>query len=223
MATDTPTPPAAKSGTESKSGTAAKKPARPRSRSRSGAARATKAKATTKTESPVAARSELEQQSAGAEVDPKAAEKAAKDQESQQSAELKAGKRQGAKLRDHSAMTIPEQRANQPGTVPIGGRVDNMTRRDDSDVLQGHFCLIDYGSDAGADAGKAVAAQLGEAALHGREPGTGVADYGVYLEPGSIGEDGYPQTAIVMLRDEFAAQVVVPYAALKPAPQGGRR
>lgn len=119
--------------------------------------------------------------------------------------------------------SIPEQRTGRKGEQPLAGRVDNMTRRDDSDVLEGHFCLIDYSGADGTKAAKSVTDTLTEAALQGRKPGVGVADYGVYLQPGELDDDGYPTTAVVMLRDEFAAQVVVPYAALRPAPQGGRR
>jgi hypothetical protein len=67
-----------------------------------------------------------------------------------------------------------------------------------------------------------MTAALGERALGGRDVGVGVADYGVYTEPGELGADGYPVTAVVMLRGEFQpAQVVVPYAALRPCASRG--
>jgi hypothetical protein len=136
----------------------------------------------------------------------KATEKAQADQ-------LKAGQRGNS---DHSEETIAEQRAGHPGAQPVGGRIDNMTRRSDADVLDGHFCTIDLEHDGAREAVEAV---IGEGNAQ-----RGVAgDYGIYLQPGQIGANGYPDTAVVMLRDEHAAQVVVPYAALSPAPQGGRR
>jgi hypothetical protein len=186
----------------------------------------------TQSESSVAARDELNQQEQGPEGDRTDALKAdAKSQEKAQKEQLSAGKASGAAAKGARA----DRKAARQGNIavlregpaaggPAQGRVDNMTRRDDSDVLQGHFCLIDYSN---AEAKKAVQAQLapkGSAlAEQGFEPGLGSADYGVYVAPGNTDENGYPVTATVLLRDEHAAQIVVPYAALRPAPTGGRR
>lgn len=117
-------------------------------------------------------------------------------------------------------MTAAEQRAGVAGAKPNEGRVDNMTRRDDSDVLQGHFCIIDFGDEThGAAAKAAVERAIGEGNAR-----TGSGDYGVYTDPGELGRDGYPLTATVLLRDEHSCLVSnVPYAALRPAQAGGRR
>lgn len=105
----------------------------------------------------------------------------------------------------------------------VNGRVDSVTSRTDADALQGHFVLIDYSDAAVAEAVKEQMAPKGSPlAEQGFEPGIGSADYGVYNHPGEVGEDGYPVTAVVTLRDEHACMVVVPYAALRPS-QAGRR
>lgn len=83
------------------------------------------------------------------------------------------------------------------------GHIDSMTRRDDRDVFDGHFCNIDL-NHAG------VRDDLRESGL----------DYGVYTGPASV-EDGRPVDANVTLR-ETGAHVVVPYEALRPAQPRGR-
>lgn len=175
-------------------------------------ASAKKQPATERSESPTAAEEELAARDGGADASQDQLEQRAKEQKAQQADQLK----QGAKAAKDAAKldTIPEQRANRPGETPLMARVDNMTRRSDEDALEGHFCTIDLSNK---DAKAGVEAQIGEG---NARPGSG--DYGVYLEPGAVGEDGYPVTARVQLRDEHAAVVVVPYAALYPA-QAGRR
>ena len=130
--------------------------------------------------------------------------------------EHKPAKDKPGKTVERSKMTVPEQRAGGvPGALPINGRVDNMTRRDDHDVLEGHFCVIDLSNK---DAVTGVEELIGDG---NARPGSG--DYGVYIGPASIGEDGYPVDARVLLRDEHSGQVVVPYKALFPSQAGGRR
>lgn len=136
--------------------------------------------------------------------------------------QLKAGKAKGAArtaARKLAKGTPAEQRAGYLGARPTDGRVDNMTRRDDTDVLQGHFCQIDFGDKEFGDAAlKAVELAIGEG-----NAGLGRGDYGVYTEPGELDDDGYPITANVLLRDEHAALVGgVPYGALRPANAGRR-
>lgn len=95
---------------------------------------------------------------------------------------------------------------------PVGGRVDNLTRRSDADALEGHFVKIDLKN---ADAAKAIEDVVGGPADD--------HDYGVYLEPASVDPDsGYPVTAKVRLRDETNGLVVVPYAALRASEAGHR-
>lgn len=116
--------------------------------------------------------------------------------------------------------TPVEQRANQLGARLVDGRVDNMSRRSDADALFGHFAVIDFSDEEyGDDARKAVEAVIGEG-----NAGVNSGNYGVYVDNGILDEHGYPLTVTVMLRDEHAAQVPnVPYGALRPADQGGRR
>jgi hypothetical protein len=180
--------------------------------------------------SPVAAQAELDQRKQGPEGEgDKALKESAREQKKAQSAQLTGGKAKG----EAAKAAAEDKKAARQGNIaklrdggegPVGGRVDNMTRRDDTDVDMGHFCYIDYSN---SEAKKAVLSQLapkGSAlAEQGFEPGLGSADYGVYLAPGSTDENNYPVTAIVLLRDEHSAQVVVPYDAIKPATQGGRR
>lgn len=134
--------------------------------------------------------------------------------------QLKAGKATGKAKRaadQFKRATPAEHRAGQLGAKPIDGRVDNMTRRDDNDVLQGHFCRIDYGKMSAEDVAS-VESIVGEG-----NTGVGRADYGVYLHPGALDPTtGYPLTAVVLLRDEHSAQIVVPYDALVAANAGGR-
>lgn len=138
--------------------------------------------------------------------------------EAERNEQLKEGEATGAAKKAANARgdwTPAEHRARKAGATPLDGRVDNMTRRSDRDVLEGHFCTIDL-SDKDAKAG--VEHLIGEGNAH---PGSG--DYGVYVGPGELDGDGYPLTARVLLRDEHAGEVLVPYAALWPAQAGGRR
>jgi hypothetical protein len=179
--------------------------------------------------SPTASEAELQARKDGPEGSDKALKDAAKSEKQQQTAALAGGKAKGAARKAATADKKAAREGNvallrdgEPG--PSRGRVDNMTRRDDTDVDEGHFCLIDYGnSPEAAKAVKDTLAPKGSAlADQGFEPGVGTADYGVYLQPGSLDENNYPVTAVVMLRDEYAAQVVVPYDSLKPAAAGRR-
>lgn len=186
----------------------------------------------TKSDSPVPAREELQQRQQGPEGNQEEALKqSAKDQEKAQRQQLAGGKAKGAVAKAAAADRKAARQGNVAvardgvqGNGPTRGRVDNMTRRDDTDVDEGHFCFIDYSK---AEVRKMVQDQLapeGSAlANQGFEPGLGSADYGVYLQPGALSPDtGYPETAIVLLRDEHSAQVVVPYDAIKPAGAGRR-
>lgn len=183
-------------------------------------------------DSPVPAREELEQREQGPEGDRESALKSeAREQEKAQRAQLAGGKAKG----DVAKAARGERKALRQGNVavardgvqgngPTRGRVDNMTRRDDTDVDEGHFCFINYSDKSVVQAVKDQLAPKGSALdAQGFEPGLGSADYGVYLQPGALNpETGYPETAIVLLRDEHSAQVVVPYDAIQPAGAGRR-
>ena len=163
--------------------------------------------------SQTAAEAELSQRQERAADPEKGLKEQAREQRKEQREELAAGKKgpSGAKLK-----TIAAQRTGDPNAKPVAGRVDNMTRRDGSDPLEGHFVHIDYSKASVRDA---VKAQLGDHV----EPGIGSADYGVFTEVGEIGEDGYPVTAVVFLRDEHGARITVPFDALSRDTAGGRR
>jgi hypothetical protein len=186
----------------------------------------------TKSDSPVPAREELQQRDQGPDGDRESALKdQARDQEKAQRQQLAGGKAKGDVAKsaraDKKALrqgNVAVARDGVQGNGPTRGRVDNMTRRDDTDVDEGHFCFIDYSK---AEVRKMVQDQLAPkgSALEaqGFEPGLGSADYGVYLQPGALDDEtGYPVTAIVLLRDEHSAQIVVPYDAIKPAGAGRR-
>ena len=119
---------------------------------------------------------------------------------------------------------VVESRTKRPGATPVNGVVDNMTQRDGSDALEGHFVLIDYSKKATREFVQQQLAPEGSALAEQEfEVGTGSADYGTYLGAGEVGKDGYPVTGRVFLRDEHAAIINVPYDALRRAPAGGRR
>ena len=185
----------------------------------------------TKSDSPVPAREELQQRQSPEGDGEKGLKDQAREQEKAQRQQLAGGKAKGEVAKsaraDKKALrqgNVAVARDGVQGNGPTRGRVDNMTRRDDTDVDEGHFCLIDYSKAATVKMVKDQLAPDGSAlANQGFEPGLGSADYGVYLQPGALNaETGYPETAIVLLRDEHSAQVVVPYDAIKPAPAGRR-
>lgn len=172
------------------------------------------------TRSKTAAEAELEQRDSSVDPDEGLKEQA-KEQRAQQKAQLAAGKRgpSGPKLK-----TVSAQRTGDPDAKPIGGTVDNMTQRDGAEPLLGHFVRIDYSKANAKQIVKDQLAPKGSAlADQDFEPGIGSADYGVFYEVGVVGEDGYPETAVVVLRDEHAARINVPYAALVRDTAGGRR
>lgn len=108
---------------------------------------------------------------------------------------------------------IAEQRvpAGQTGAGPIGGRVDNMTRRSGREPQEGHFVTIDRThKDVDTDSDEALLSP-------------DVDGYGVFESVAEVGKDGYPETVNVRLRDDTAgALVTVPFDACRPA-EAGRR
>lgn len=156
----------------------------------------------TKSDAPVAARAQLAEQDATADTD--RLTDAATDQEKLQREELRAGK--GGVAKD--GPSIPDNRTptGVGGRGVQGGFVDQMSRRDASDVMEGHFCTVDRTH-------KDVDTNL----LPAGEDG-----YGVYVEPAVTDENGYPVTATVRLRDNTNRLITVPYEALRPASAGRR-
>jgi hypothetical protein len=169
------------------------------SRSSGGSNRSRKASPASQNEAPVAARQRFEETGLGEDV--------AKEQEKAQADALNNPPRA---QRSSEPENVAEARAPSGvnGVGPVEARVDQLTSRGPGDVLQGHFCTIDR---THKDLSDQVTERL-----------AGVDGYGVYLEPAEIGEDGYPVSALVRLRDDSHAVVQVPYAALRPAEPRGR-
>lgn len=170
----------------------------------------------TKSESPVAARERLDERTdPGASTD--VLEQQATDQERTQREELGSslsgpGHKATEKLQANADKVPAAARAGHEAEAPTkGGFVDQLSRRDGSDALEGHFVSIDLNDKGVKDAYAQV----------GLDDHTG--SYGVYLEPASLNpETGIPESAIVRLRDDTNARVTVPYGALSPAVAGGR-
>lgn len=123
------------------------------------------------------------------------------EQEQAQRDQLKAGLNGVAK----DGPTVAHNRnvgANAQGVQ--NGFIDQMTRRDLSDALEGHFCTVDR-----------THKDVDEALLPAGEDG-----YGVYESPATTDEHGYPVTANVRLRSNQL--ITVPYEALRPAEARGR-
>jgi hypothetical protein len=174
-------------------------------------------RSSTKSETPVAARAALDEQSPEAETSTDRLEQQAKEQEKEQRQALREGQVNSgplAKVHDEHQRLLKKNdvasvRAGVKGVlVTQGGQIDNMTRASDADALEGHFCKIDL-SHKSLD--KDLKDYLGE------------RDYGVYLAPGSLDpETGRPVLAQVRLRDDTGETVTVPYEALRPSLAGGR-
>lgn len=178
-------------------------------------------KSATKSDAPVAARETLAQ--SDVQADPQAGLKdEAKSQEQLQQEQLQAGTKIS---KDEKAAHDERERLNKAKDVGAvrrsvstggiqNGFIDQLTRKDDGDALEGHFCDIDLNNKDAKDALEAVL---------GAEPTVSEGGYGVYLEPGSVDPDtGRPVMAVVRLRGAANARVSVPYEALSPA-EAGRR
>lgn len=165
------------------------------------------------TESAVAAREALDERQ-GTEPESNLEEQA-KEQERQQKQELGQSLSGKAARADEKLQKSGLPAAARVGTyahAPVrGGFMDQLSRRSDADALEGHFVSIDLNHSGVKDAYKQV----------GLEDHRG--SYGVYLEPAQRDpETGIPEQAIVRLRDDTNARVMVPYEALSPAAAGGR-
>lgn len=173
-------------------------------------------RATTRSDSPVAAREQV--QSTEHEDN---REQLAKEQEAQQRAELRdkgtrAQREHGKRLAD---MDPAGQRAKAvaPGAVQ-GGLMDSMSQRTGADAMTGHFVRIDLNNKdvQEAYAGVFPEERFGEGYKH-------TGDFGVYVDNGLVDpETGIPETVLVRLRDDTHALVTVPYEAVRPAQAGGR-
>lgn len=164
-------------------------------------------KKSTKSESPVAARDELEALNADSSEDAQREqlEEQAKEQEKAQAESLKAGANIPAKDADNIAAARAP--VGKGGNGVQGGLVDQMTRRDVSDVMEGQFCTVDR-----------THKDVDENMLPAGEDG-----YGIYRGPATTDEHGYPVTAQVDLRDSSFASITVPYEALRPVSEFRRR
>ena len=174
----------------------------------------------TETESPVQAREQLQQLENQGDDQKTQLEERAQEQEKLQAQELShsiPGADQEQKFIDEGNVAAARQHAGFTGNGPQAGFVDQITRRTASDALEGHFVRIDLNADGVKEAYKQVQG-LYDADTDEVHRG----DYGVYLTPAALDENGYPVTAVVRLRDETNAVVAVPYEALRPAEAGSR-
>jgi hypothetical protein len=128
---------------------------------------------------------------------------AADAQEKAQSEQLKAG--QGGEQKDGPTLAHNRVAVSHQSVGVQGGRIDQMTRRDVTDALENHFCTVDR-THKGVNSDDLPDGQDG---------------YGVYIEPATTDEHGYPTTARVRLHGESIFRVF-PYDALRPAESRGR-
>lgn len=117
-----------------------------------------------------------------------------------QQEQLKAGQKAEAK----DGKTVADNRLPGGNSGVQGGLIDQMTRRDMSDALEGHFCTVDR-----------THKDVDDKLLPPGEDG-----YGVYESPATVDEHGYPLTGIVRLKNNQL--VTVPYEAIRPAEPRGR-
>ena len=179
----------------------------------------------TKTDSPVAAKEQLDEREGKGGQD--TLKQDVKDQEKAQREELAAGK---SKLSgpDKAAADLQKNgvpaaaRAGAHGHAPTqGGFMDQMSRRSSADALEGHAVTLDLSDKGVQEAYKAANLIRDSDSPQGEYEHTG--NYGVYLEPQVRDpETGIPVTALVQLRDDTHARIVVPYEALSPAASRGR-
>lgn len=175
-----------------------------------------KQRGTTRSDSPVAAREQLQ---ASEPEDNR--EELAKEQERQQRAELrdkgtKAERAHGKRLADMDPAGQRAKAVNPSGVQ--GGLMDSMSQRTGADAMTGHFVRIDLNNKdvQEAYAGVFPEDRFGKGYKH-------EGDFGVYVDNGLVDpETGIPETVLVRLRDDSHALVSVPYEAVRPAQAGGR-
>lgn len=187
---------------------------------------AAKSKAT-ESDSPVAAEEQLAQRE-GEPVgaDGKTLEDRAEEQKAEQADELKAGK-QGVTAEEKAyikevAEAPAGPRAGHGVNAPtVNGKMDQMSRRNVGDALEGHFVTIDASVDGVEEAYRDARLIRDENDERGEYKHQGY--YGVYLQPAALDQKtGIPVTAVVRLRDDTNALVRVPYESLSPADPRGR-
>jgi hypothetical protein len=177
----------------------------------------------TKTDSPVAAREQMDEQQGQTGPDPKEQKREVREQEKTQREELgqkdtgPAAKAATA-LQKMAADAPAAARAGTHTNAPTrGGFMDQLSRRSGADALEGHYVTIDLGHK---DVKQTFEDRFGTDD-DGNLNHTG--NFGVYLEPQLRNPDtGIPETITVRLRDDTHALVVVPYEACSPAGPRGR-
>lgn len=164
------------------------------------------------TASPVAAREQLDQRARENDVED-TLEEQAKTQEAQQAEELKTSHDADSGLKQElvdKGNVAGARRPNAQETVgAVNGFTDQLTRRDGSEPMEGHFVTIDKSFDGVLEAYKAAGLTNDDDKI---VPHAG--DYGVYRTVGAISpENGYPETIVVRLQDATFTEVTVPYEA----------
>lgn len=160
-----------------------------------------------KTETPVAAREALDQRNESDNTEDRLEEQA-KEQEAQQKEEL-SSKAAGDNFPAEENAVKSRYGKQQNG--PVNGFIDQNSRRNATDALEGHFVSIDLNDKGVKDAYKSAGL-----------PEDFDGDYGVYMTVGEVGDDGYPETAVVRLRGDTAINVTVPYSAIRTTGAGRR-
>jgi hypothetical protein len=177
----------------------------------------------TKTDSPVAAREQMDEQQGQTGPDPKEQKREVREQEKTQREELGqkdtgAAAKAATALQKHAQDAPAAARAGTHMNAPTrGGFMDQLSRRSGADALEGHYVTIDLGHK---DVKQTFEDRFGTDD-DGNLNHTG--NFGVYLEPQLRNPDtGIPETITVRLRDDTHALVVVPYEACSPAGPRGR-
>lgn len=184
-----------------------------------------------KSEAPVAARAQLdtldaEQGSGDTQRD--RLEEQAKDQEQLQQEELSKKPSPGAKELGKLADEAPAaQRAGiTQNAATQGGFMDQLSRRNSVEAIEGHYVEIDLSHDGVKEAYKQAGLYDEDAADDDDNPsdGFGAGGFGVYLTRGATDpETGIPTEILVQLRDDSHARVTVPYEAARQVAAQGRR
>jgi hypothetical protein len=181
------------------------------------------AQRSTKTDSPVAAREQMDEQQGQTGPDPKQQKREVREQERTQREELSqkdtgSAAKAAAALQKNAEEAPAAARAGTHTNAPTrGGFMDQLSRRSGRDALEGHYVTIDLSHK---DAKQAFEDRFGTDD-DGELNWSG--DFGVYLEPMLRNPDtGIPETVLVQLRDDSHARIVVPYEACRPAGPRGR-
>lgn len=151
----------------------------------------------------------------------------AKQQEQTQKEELSAGKGLGSDALGEIATEAPAiARAGVvKGATTQGGFMDQLSRRNGLEGMEGHYVTIDSTADGVQEAYERAQLFDKDVADDKDDPGDGflAGFYGVYITRGATDEEtGIPLEVLVRLRDNSHAVVTVPYEAVRHSEAQGR-